>query len=304
MTTTISVIIPVFNRPQKLARAVQSVLSQSRLEGARLEIIVVDDCSSPPVAIDGVRLLRLAENRGAAAARNAGIQECSGDYIAFLDSDDVWLPEKLAHQLEALKASKSQLAQSRLALVCGYYGASTFHEAVREYIPRPAHAASDFASGCWFCPGSTLLIHRSAFDEVGLLDERMRRLEDLDWFFRFGLSGGQVHVAPYTGAIIAPSRSAKFDQVDQSARLIEEKFRPGGNAPVGRREWRHLRAYLALERGAALLLANSTLRSLPHLIQSFTLKPRVRAALRENSQQGASSIPADVQRKYIEIVSS
>jgi|GEM_PF-4640849 len=104
-TTTrprISVVIPVHDRPIQIWKAVSSVLRQSM---PVTEIIIVDDGSTRPVEnaeLQGqsveLRILRHAENAGAPAARNTGIEAASGDWVAFLDSDDAWHPEKLATQ--------------------------------------------------------------------------------------------------------------------------------------------------------------------------------------------------------------
>ncbi len=109
MAETVSVIIPSFNRRHCLPRALDSVLAQTV---PALEIIVVDDGSS-----DGTRSLIASDypqvtylwqpNRGVSAARNAGIEAARGDWLAFLDSDDEWLPSKLELQL-ALASSMPQ----------------------------------------------------------------------------------------------------------------------------------------------------------------------------------------------------
>ena len=102
---TISVIIPIFNRANSVAKAIKSVLSQELPQGCSLEVVVVDDGSSdePEQQLasfgDRIRLVRHATNLGAAAARNTGCETASGEYIAFLDSDDWWLPGKLVAQL-------------------------------------------------------------------------------------------------------------------------------------------------------------------------------------------------------------
>ena len=104
-----SVIIPVFNRAQWIGRAVRSVLAQDVDD---YEVIVVDDASEDDtVGVvkeafgDGVRVIELAQNRGVSAARNRGIEAARGEWLAFLDSDDEWLADKLLKQRRALAES-------------------------------------------------------------------------------------------------------------------------------------------------------------------------------------------------------
>ncbi|MCW4005058.1 MAG: glycosyltransferase family 2 protein [Candidatus Bathyarchaeota archaeon] len=101
----ISVVIPTYNRAHVLPRAINSVLSQSY---PNFELIVVDDCStdSTKAVIDSfdderLRYIRHEKNQGAVCARNTGIKAAKGEYIAFQDSDDEWLPEKLRVQVSA-----------------------------------------------------------------------------------------------------------------------------------------------------------------------------------------------------------
>src|SRR5689334_6850738 len=104
----VSVVIPAFNRAFILPEALDSVLAQTWKD---FEVLVVDDGSTdnteevlePYVARHGVRFLRQA-NQGPAAARNRGIEAARGKYVAFLDSDDLWLPIKLAVQIPRMEA--------------------------------------------------------------------------------------------------------------------------------------------------------------------------------------------------------
>jgi teichuronic acid biosynthesis glycosyltransferase TuaG len=98
---SVSVVIPFYNSSQTLERALSSVMSQSF---SRYEVLLVDDGSSPEQAVqlkeilkkfNSVKLIRMEKNCGAAVARNMGVSHASGEWIAFLDSDDVWLPSKL-----------------------------------------------------------------------------------------------------------------------------------------------------------------------------------------------------------------
>ena len=107
--TVINVIIPVWNRAPTVKGAIDSALSQ-QMSDAKLEVTVVDDGSTDAIGDalagygDRVTVIRHDRNRGAAAARNSGVVAAKGDYVAFLDSDDVWLPGKLHAQLGAMRA--------------------------------------------------------------------------------------------------------------------------------------------------------------------------------------------------------
>lgn len=102
--SNISVVIPTYNRAHRIGAAIKSVLGQTRVFH---ELIIVDDGSSDQTeevvkSFGDRRILfyRMSENRGAAAARNKGVELASSELIAFLDSDDTWLPEKLEKQVE------------------------------------------------------------------------------------------------------------------------------------------------------------------------------------------------------------
>jgi glycosyltransferase involved in cell wall biosynthesis len=108
----VTAIITTYNRPTHLERAVRSVLAQSY---DRIELIVVDDHSETPASetlasvdlssLSSSRIIRHEDNRGANAARNTGVEAAIGEYIAFLDDDDQWLPKKLARQVDAFDSA-------------------------------------------------------------------------------------------------------------------------------------------------------------------------------------------------------
>lgn len=119
----ISVIIPTYNRGQIIEKAINSVLKQTYKE---LEIIVVDDCSTDDTfkivqSIDDerVKYFRLAENSGACYARNYGVNNAIGKYIAFQDSDDVWDLSKLEKQLNYLKINEADVVFCSFAKIEG-----------------------------------------------------------------------------------------------------------------------------------------------------------------------------------------
>ena len=100
---TFTVIVPTYERPELLAQTLQSILAQTVED---FECLVVDDASPHPAAVPDdarIRLLRLNENRGEPAARNAGLAAARGRYVTFVDDDDLYTPDRLAIALEALR---------------------------------------------------------------------------------------------------------------------------------------------------------------------------------------------------------
>jgi len=305
----ISVIIPLFNRPTKVHRAFDSVLRQRDIE-EELEVIVVDDASNPPFTVkrnlERVRCIRLPKNLGPAGARNAGIRASKGQYLAFLDSDDTWLPDKLAHQLAMFRRLAATYEDSCLAVSCSYYyaGLSSGMELRR---PRGATKVGDFVNGCWSSPGSTLFLHRSAFEETGVFDERLRRLEDYDWLLRFALRGGQLHVCNVAGSVVVPSKIVDVSIVLRALEILCSKYCAENHADqetaLPYRQRRRVRAYLMLERAAAALLANDRLKGLGHLMRSFALVPRMQIGLDAFSKKDPK-IPYMIRQLFREMADS
>ena len=197
VTTTpplVSVVIPVFNRAALISRALDSVANQTFDD---YEIIVVDDGSTDGTAesiqnwgADRLRLIRNPQNRGAAAARNIGVSAALGRWIAFLDSDDCWEPEKLARQLTALDGASAE----SMACGTGYHLWDGNRKTTVQFRMSPARFRVEIRFGCSISPGSTLLVARRAFRKVGGFDESLRRLEDWDWLLRFVDHGDIIFV--------------------------------------------------------------------------------------------------------------
>jgi glycosyltransferase involved in cell wall biosynthesis len=248
MSVALSVVIPAYNRSNVIGAAVRSVLQQ-QLPAAdwTYEIIVVDDGSSDDLDLalepfgDRVRLLRHASNAGAAAARNTGIEAASGDYVAFLDSDDAWLPEKLIRQVAAME--QTGWGASCTAFVLVDPGG---RETVAPDLPTKAISLPELVWGCVVSPGSTLMCRRSLFAQVGPLDTTLKRLEDWDWLLR------SVHVEPLGFlaqplARISPSGNPGAGAILPAAAKLWEKHAPGLTPVLKRR----FASALDLERSAA-----------------------------------------------------
>jgi glycosyltransferase involved in cell wall biosynthesis len=181
----ISVIVPTYNRCWILKEALDSVLSQ---EYTDYEVIVVDDGSNDATAAllssYGAQITTFSQqNRGVSAARNAGISMAKGNYIAFLDSDDMWLPQKLSCQVDFFQSHPG-------AVIC-----QTDEIWIRNGMrvnPKNRHKKP---SGMIFAPSlrlclvspSAVMIQKSLFDEVGLFNEAFPACEDYDLWLRIGL---------------------------------------------------------------------------------------------------------------------
>jgi glycosyltransferase involved in cell wall biosynthesis len=279
---TISVVIPVFNRPLLLRRAVASVVEQTY---PIHEVIIVDDASEAAVTAatlgvsdPRIKIVRLDKRLGPSAARQAGIDRASGELIAFLDSDDVWLRDKIDAQVRCLEAAA---APTLTAVSCGWQVADVQRRISHCRMPVASDDVADFASGCWFSPGSTALLPRRAFDVVGPLDTELRRLEDLEWFLRFALAGGRLIVAPIFAAIVFRDRRVpNSTNVRAAIERIVDRHVTDRAAALSAANRRRLRAWLDIEMAAAAHWEGDIPLMLWSLVRSFALAPRSKVELR------------------------
>ena len=268
----ISAIIPAFNRRSEILRAIASCLGQTRPPD---EILVIDDASTDGTA-DAVRalqdsriiLLRHARNRGAAAARNTGIEAATGEWIAFLDSDDEWSPQKLARQIELHRLAPPDLVAS----VTGYVIRDYRTGEERRFRPTPADATLDaVVLGCPLGLGSTLLARRQVFAEIGLLDPDLPRLEDWEWLMRY-LPVHRLGVLPDPLTVVHKGGDPSFARVATALARIKEKHR----AAWYRRSWaagRKFDSTLLIEEAAASYYARDRRKAVLLSLRAFTLYP-------------------------------
>lgn len=183
----ISVIIPTYNRANLVGRSIQSVLSQTYRD---FEVIIVDDASKDNTEDiiknfydKRIRYIRHTENKGGSAARNTGIKLAKGEYIAFLDSDDEWMPEKLEKQMAVIQKTSSDVG----VVYTGYYWVGNN---IKTYTPpdRITQKEGNIQEALLkenFITTSAALVKKECFKKLGLFDERFPALQDWELFIRF-----------------------------------------------------------------------------------------------------------------------
>ncbi len=178
-----SVVIPTYNRDKFIVDSVNSVLAQTF---TYFELIVIDDGSTD----DTERRLRevndkrisyfYQDNSGVSIARNRGIKESRGEYIAFLDSDDIWKPEKLEITLKHISESPDIKIFHTNEI---WYRNGKLQNQKKKYRKPDGYAYYDSLPVC--CIGmSTSVVKKDLFDEIGMFDESMPACEDYDLWLR------------------------------------------------------------------------------------------------------------------------
>jgi glycosyltransferase involved in cell wall biosynthesis len=180
----VTVIIPTYNRADLLPRALDSVLAQTFKD---FEVLVIDDASTDNTSEvvqgyqdDRVRYLCQEENRGVSAARNRGLREAQGEFIAFLDSDDEWLSNKLECQVARYSALPDDVG-----LV--YTGFETVRDGGAATTHKPDLSGDLFSyllQRNFIYPTSGMMVKHSVVSEVGYFDEEMPANEDWDYYVR------------------------------------------------------------------------------------------------------------------------
>ncbi|MBU1863052.1 MAG: glycosyltransferase, partial [Candidatus Omnitrophica bacterium] len=198
-----------FNAEKYISETLDSVFSQTF---KNFEVIVVDDGSTDNTG-EVVKLYNrevkyiYKKNGGSATARNVGIKAARGEYVAFLDADDLWIENKLEEQLKVL--------ENNTDLVWTYTNVVMFGEENKNILYRP-RTARKFLNGDIlqhllledFIPSPTPILKRSVFDEIGYFDETLMRSEDWDLWIRIA----EKHPVYYTKYPLAMYRSHPFNK--------------------------------------------------------------------------------------------
>ena len=178
----ISVIIPTYNRKKTLARAIQSVINQSL---SPFEILIIDDGSNDGTEewvkenFQNIKYI-YQNNRGVSSARNIGIENANGDWVAFLDSDDEWLSNKLHEQVIAIESNpKIKFFHTNEIWIRNGVRVNQ----MKKHKKYGGHIFEKCLDICRVSP-SSVLIQKEVFDNIGVFDESLRVCEDYDLWLR------------------------------------------------------------------------------------------------------------------------
>lgn len=197
----VSVVIPTYNRAFVVGDAIRSALEQTFRD---IEVIVVDDGSTDNTeevvksfGDKRIRYIKLNANRGGAAARNAGIKVAKGKYVAFLDSDDLWLPEKIERQLEVFRTGSPRVGvvycDSRIETATGIH--------LHAYRVR-GNLQSFFAETVPVGPRtSTIMVRSSLIREIRGFDEQFPALQEYEMQLRLS-HACEYDFSDYLGAVV------------------------------------------------------------------------------------------------------
>lgn len=179
-------VIPVYQHSAFLAQALESIAKNTH---SRIEVVIVDDGSEPPISQDvtssGMVDIRLVhqEHAGAAAARNHGVAESRFDTIMFLDADDLWVPGKIDFQLERYREDPGSL---HFGWVEEFLDPSVMHQNAGRPQARKSTAPT----------ASTLCCSRSQFEEHGGFNQDLRTGEFIEWLLRLQRAGVATRSCP------------------------------------------------------------------------------------------------------------
>jgi glycosyltransferase involved in cell wall biosynthesis len=270
---SVSVVIPTWNSAALVTQAIDSVLAQTVLPA---EVIVIDDGSSDDTA---ARLTRYPgqvrycyqANQGVSAARNRGLAEARGEWIAFLDADDVWHPRKLELQLQAL-AQRSEV---------GLLGTQVFDWPAPAF-PKVTVPVDPIQVVPWerlvvknYFTTSSVLVRRALFERVGGFDTRLQGPEDHDRWLHIAEQAVVANLAlPLTGyRCVSGSLSKQARRMQAGMTTILQKLDDRG--AWGGRHWLRRKAYSYLHYSCAYMhsTAGHHGAALWNMLQSFAWYP-------------------------------
>lgn len=266
-----TVVVPAHNAASHLPDALASIQAQTYLA---LECIVVDDGStdSTPDVARGfpVRLIQ-QRNRGVAAARNAGVRSGAGEYVTFLDADDLWTPEKVKAQMEVVTETGAELVYCGLSTVdengrrIEEHECAPLTDAVRNGLSmRPPHLSA-----------GTMLLSRRAFDAVGGFDERLSTSADTDLACRVAVSCtvGRVDAPLVLYRQHGQQMHHNLDALERDMKLVHRKFFLERFSPEVAIRHREAKAGLQLTLAIGRWRSHQRLRAMGDALSALTSDP-------------------------------
>ena len=216
----LSVVIPAYDTFATIGETIDSIVAQTVMPD---EIIVVDGGSTdgtgehPSLTGSTIRVISQGHG-GAPSAVNRGVEEAKGDLVAFLDADDLWLPDKLALQISALEEDPD------LSGVTGHFESFICPAASRS--ERASWRVPEGPQPGWLLPA--FLVRRSVLDRVGAFDEGLSRGYGVDWFARFRASGETAKLLAQTivrrrihrGSLSQPSTARDLAYLETARRAL------------------------------------------------------------------------------------
>ena len=280
----VSVVLPVYNRARVVLEALESVFSQTFKD---FECIAVDDGSTDGTAdvLVGyggrVRCIR-QDNAGPGEARNRGILEAVGRYVAFIDSDDLWRPERLARQMAAAESARHEpvlwfsdsevLWEDGSSAPSEWEASARFHPDVARGGAGRLERPNELLVTGYIVTTSTVLVKRDALLRVGMFRAGQRESEDLDLFIRLGREGafGFVNESLAVRRMQKDKTNFKTIRAYRERQRIfasladDEQLSPRGHR-IARRNWCEavLLAQGILKRSGQKRLARREIRSFP-----------------------------------------
>lgn len=199
----VSVIMPTFNRGGKIRESIESVLAQTVRE---LELIIVNDAGSDDAervvksfGSDKIHYWKLAENQGPSAARNFGIEKALGEFIAYVDDDDIIYPSHLEKLLKHQQSNDFDFVYSRCWRVYGHYRPEGFITAHRKAAWQPTQFSAAMLFRDNFISTLNVLHKRECIAVVGGFDQYLRHLEDWDLWVRIAQQYKVSGITEFTG---------------------------------------------------------------------------------------------------------
>jgi glycosyltransferase involved in cell wall biosynthesis len=279
MNPLVSIVIPSYNYGQFVSEAVESVLAQTY---SPIEVIVVDDGSTDntrEVLIErfGDRIRYIyQENKGLPGARNTGIRNATGSFLAFLDADDLWLPTKLEKQMAVMSEKPEVGLVYCSSLRVNTQTGASYTEHCRPDV-RGDVRRKVLHRNCIAGSASAALIRRECFDTVGLFDETLRSAEDWDMWIRLSrhyqfdfvpeaLIQYRMHGSQMSSKLATMSRY----QLEVMERAFREDPIDGGDVALKQRAL----AYIHFDAGDGYLALREFAQARKHFLQAIALTPQ------------------------------